>query len=85
MKILHTSDWHLGHMLYNESQEDAQQSMLSQITEIISEKQPDVLIISGDVYDTTQPSASVQQLLANAIVNAPNLGEHFARGHRFGG
>lgn len=68
MKILHTSDWHLGHMLYNESQEDAQQSMLSQITEIISEKQPDVLIISGDVYDTTQPSASVQQLLANAIV-----------------
>ena len=68
MKILHTSDWHLGHILHNESQEDAQQSMLSQITEIINEQQPDVLIISGDVYDTTQPSASIQQLFANAIV-----------------
>lgn len=68
MKILHTSDWHLGHILHNVSQEDAQQSMLSQITEIISEQQPDVLIISGDVYDTTQPSASIQQLFANAIV-----------------
>ena len=68
MKILHTSDWHLGHVLYNESQEDAQQSMLIQLTGIIREHQPDVLIISGDVYDTTQPSASIQQLFANAIV-----------------
>jgi exonuclease SbcD len=68
MKLLHTSDWHLGHVLYNESQEDAQQSMLIQLTGIIREHQPDVLIISGDVYDTTQPSASIQQLFANAIV-----------------
>jgi exonuclease SbcD len=68
MKILHTSDWHLGHILYNESQEDSHQSMLSQITDIIINQQPDVLIISGDVYDTTQPSASIQQLFANAIV-----------------
>ncbi len=68
MKILHTSDWHLGHILYNESQEDAQRSMLSQIADIIREQQPDVLIISGDVYDTTQPSAGIQQLFANAIV-----------------
>ena len=68
MKILHTSDWHLGHILYNESQEDSQQSMLDQITDIIINQQPDVLIISGDVYDTTQPSASIQQLFANAIV-----------------
>ena len=68
MKILHTSDWHLGHILHDESQEDAQKSMLSQITDIIREHQPDVLVISGDVYDTTQPSASIQQLFANALV-----------------
>lgn len=68
MKLLHTSDWHLGHVLYNESQEEAQRSMLIQLTDIIREQQPDVLIISGDVYDTTQPSASIQQLFANVIV-----------------
>jgi len=69
MKILHTSDWHLGHILHNESQEEAQQDMLRQITTIVSREQPDVLIISGDVYDTTQPSAAIQQLFANSIVN----------------
>lgn len=68
MKILHTSDWHLGHMLYNDSQEDAQQDMLKQIVEIVRAEKPDVLIISGDVYDSTQPSAGIQQIFANAIV-----------------
>ena len=69
MKILHTSDWHLGHFLYNESQEAAQLDMLNQIAEIVAVQQPDALVISGDIYDTTQPSASVQQMFANAIVN----------------
>lgn len=68
MKILHTSDWHLGHVLYNESQEEAQKNMLDQLADIVAEHQPDALIIAGDVYDTTQPSASVQQLFANALV-----------------
>lgn len=72
MKILHTSDWHLGHILHNESQEEAQQDMLKQITEIIRKNEPDVLIISGDVYDTIQPSASIQQIFANSIVEMHN-------------
>ncbi|MBR5716710.1 MAG: exonuclease subunit SbcD [Bacteroidales bacterium] len=69
MKILHTSDWHLGHILYNDSQEEAQKDMLRQIANIVNEKKPDVLIIAGDVYDSTQPSTSVQQMFADAMVN----------------
>ena len=42
--------------------------MLHQIANIVSEHQPDVFIISGDIYDTTQPSASIQQMFADAIV-----------------
>ncbi len=72
MKILHTSDWHLGHILHNESQEEAQQDMLKQMAEIIRKNEPDVLIISGDVYDTIQPSASIQQIFANSIVEMHN-------------
>lgn len=68
MKILHTSDWHLGHILHNNSQEDAQQNMLGQITGIVRAQQPDVFIISGDIYDSTQPSATVQQMFADALV-----------------
>lgn len=68
MKILHTSDWHLGHILYNQAQDESQQAMLEQIEAIVSQERPDVFLLSGDVYDTTQPSASVQQMLANALV-----------------
>ena len=68
MKIIHTSDWHLGHALYNYSREEEHADMLRQITQMVMEEKPDALIISGDVYDTMQPSTSVQTMLADALV-----------------
>jgi len=68
MKILHTSDWHLGHVLYGFPQDDQQKKMLDQMVELVKEHQPDAFLISGDVYDTTQPSASVQTMLSDALV-----------------
>ena len=69
MKILHTSDWHLGHTLYNFSREEEHADMLRQMTRIVEKEKPDAFVISGDVYDTMQPSASVQTMLANALVD----------------
>lgn len=68
MKILHTSDWHLGHVLYGYDRSEEQMSMLSQIERIIKDTQPDLMVLSGDVYHTSQPSAAVQTMFANAIV-----------------
>ena len=68
MKIIHTSDWHLGHSLYNYSREEEQADMLRQMTRIVEEEKPDAFVISGDVYDTMQPSTSVQTMLADALV-----------------
>ena len=68
MKIIHTSDWHLGHALYNYSREEEQADMLRQMTRIVEKEKPDAFVISGDVYDTMQPSASVQTMLADALV-----------------
>lgn len=72
MKILHTSDWHLGQIFHNYSREIEQQSMLDQITEVIKNEKPDALLISGDVYDTTQPSAAAQKMFADSIVGMHN-------------
>lgn len=69
MKIIHTSDWHLGHLLYNYSREAEQQSMLAQLAEHVRREQPDVLLLAGDVYDTTQPSTAVQRMLAEALIS----------------
>lgn len=68
MKILHTSDWHLGHMLYGYDRKEEQQSMLDQMVEIVRDNKPDAFILAGDVYDTPQPSAAVQTLLTKMIV-----------------
>jgi exonuclease SbcD len=68
MKILHTSDWHLGHVLYNYDRREEQLAMLDQMVELVREEKPDVFLLAGDVYDSTQPSASVQTLFSDALI-----------------
>lgn len=68
MKILHTSDWHLGHMLYNNERRVEQETMLEQMVDIVREQQPDVFLLCGDVYHTSQPSAAIQTMFTNALV-----------------
>ena len=68
MKILHTSDWHLGHTLYNYDRAEEQQAMLEQMVNIVEEQEPDVFLLCGDVYHTPQPSAAVQTMLSDGLV-----------------
>ena len=49
MKILHTSDWHLGHTLYNYDRSREQQAFLKQLTRIVAEEKPDAMVVSGDL------------------------------------
>ncbi|MFT5823222.1 MAG: exonuclease SbcD [Crocinitomix sp.] len=56
MKILHTADWHLGHRLHEQSQLEEQTLFLSWIEAFIVTEKIDVLLISGDVFDTGSPS-----------------------------
>ena len=68
MKILHTSDWHLGHTLYNYDRVEEQQAMLDQMADIVREQQPDIMLLCGDVFHTSQPSNAIQTMLSNALV-----------------
>jgi len=68
MKILHTSDWHLGHSIYNYDRTEEQTAMLQQMVKIVAQQQPDAFLLCGDVYHTAQPSAAVQSLFTEYIV-----------------
>ena len=68
MKILHTSDWHLGHTLYNYDRTEEQRLMLEQMTAIVAEEQPDAMLVSGDIYHTAVPSAAAQKLYTDSMV-----------------
>ena len=62
MKILHTSDWHLGHRLREHSQYYEQEKFLQWLIDFIRKEDIDVLLVSGDVYDTGYPSTQSQDL-----------------------
>lgn len=72
MKILHTSDWHLGHTLYNYDRTEEQMAMLEQMAEIVENHKPDLFLLCGDVYHTSQPSAAVQTMLTDGLVRIHN-------------
>lgn len=72
IKVLHTSDWHLGHTLYGYDRTEEQKQMLDQLNQIVAERQPDVLLVSGDVFHTSQPSATHQALFSEAIMKFHN-------------
>ncbi len=56
MKILHTSDWHLGQTFYNFNRENEFRSFFNQLHDIIKVEKPDAMLIAGDIFDTATPS-----------------------------
>ena len=69
MRILHTSDWHLGRQFHNVSLLDDQRHALEQMIAIIRERQVDVVLVAGDIYDRSVPPAAAVELL-DATVHA---------------
>ena len=66
MKILHTSDWHLGRRLDNRSRLDEQEEVLCEIAEIAEREDARVILIAGDVFDTAVPPAEAERLFFRA-------------------
>lgn len=72
MKILHTADWHLGHRLHEQSQSEEQTLFLSWLEKAIVDEDIDVLLVSGDVFDTGVPSNQSLELYYNFLVRLNN-------------
>jgi DNA repair protein SbcD/Mre11 len=67
MRILHTSDWHVGKVLKGRSREDEHKAVLAEIIEIATREQPDLIILAGDLYDTASPNAVATKLVTRAL------------------
>lgn len=68
MKILHTADWHLGHRLHEQSQIEEQVLFLGWIENYIIDQKIDVLLISGDIFDTGSPSHQSSEMYYNFLI-----------------
>ena len=62
MKILHTSDWHLGRSLYGRNRYREHSAFLDWLLECINEQRIDALLVAGDIFDTATPSNRSQEL-----------------------
>jgi exonuclease SbcD len=62
LKILHTSDWHLGRALGEKKRYTEYESFLSWLCEIIDQEQINVLLVAGDIFDSGTPSNRAQEL-----------------------
>lgn len=70
MRLVHTSDWHLGQTLRNHDRSLEHQCFLDWLLEQLVERAADVLLIAGDVYDTVNPSAQSQRQLYRFLAEA---------------
>ncbi|MCK5133800.1 MAG: exonuclease SbcCD subunit D C-terminal domain-containing protein [Candidatus Sabulitectum sp.] len=62
MRILHTSDWHIGRKLYRRKRYDEFDAFLNWLEGTIHRKEVDALLVSGDVFDTSTPGNRAQEL-----------------------
>jgi exonuclease SbcD len=62
MRVLHTSDWHIGRTLYGRKRYEEFEAFLSWLAETIQQNEIDVLLVAGDVFDTSAPSNRAQEL-----------------------
>jgi exonuclease SbcD len=69
MKILHTSDWHLGHRWMEFSQYEEQKMFLDWLKIYIQEEEIEVLLVAGDIFDTGVPSTQSQKLYYDFLID----------------
>ena len=69
MRILHTSDWHLGQNFYGYDRGEEQSDFLRQLADIVHEQQPDALLVSGDIYHTAAPSSTAVGMYVKGMLD----------------
>jgi exonuclease SbcD len=70
LRILHTSDWHLGHTLHDLPRRHEHASFLRWLLAQLAAEQVDALVVAGDVFDTANPSAEAQETLYGFLADA---------------
>ncbi len=67
MRLLHTSDWHLGRSLHREGLLDAQSLFIDHLVETARAESVDALVVSGDIYDRALPPVDAVRLASDAL------------------
>lgn len=76
MKILHTSDWHIGRTFHGHSTLEHLRVVLAALVDEVREREIDVVLVAGDVFDSSMPSAEAFGVLSTALREIRGAGAH---------
>jgi len=74
VRILHTSDWHLGRSFHRVGLLDAQAAFIDHLVDVVRAERVDVVLVAGDVYDRALPGVDVVALLDDALARLAGTG-----------
>ena len=73
MKILHTSDWHLGQSFFTKSRKEEHQGFIDWLLQQVAAEQVDAVIIAGDIFDTGTPPSYAREMYNQFVVDMQQL------------
>ncbi|MFE9424889.1 exonuclease SbcCD subunit D [Kitasatospora sp. NPDC006697] len=73
MRLLHTSDWHLGRSFHRESLHEAQRTFLDHLVKVVETERVDAVLVAGDVYDRALPGLEAVALFDEALHRLADL------------
>lgn len=74
MRLLHTSDWHLGRSLHRADLRAAQSAFLDHLVETVRAEQVDAVLVAGDIYDRAVPPVDAVELCEDALLRLHDAG-----------
>ena len=74
MKILHTSDWHVGRTIRGRSRHQEHRTVLAEMLDVVEDEQVDLVVVAGDQFDTAVPSARSERLVWTTLLGFADRG-----------
>jgi len=69
VRLLHTSDWHVGKAVRGRSRADEHQAVLAEIVRVADDRAADLVIVAGDLFDTAAPTAESERIVYRALLD----------------
>ncbi len=76
MRVLHTSDWHVGKAIRGRSRADEHRAVLAEIAQLVLDEQADVVLVAGDLFDTSAPTPEAERIVYRALLDLTATGAH---------
>jgi DNA repair protein SbcD/Mre11 len=84
VKLLHTSDWHVGKTLRNRSRADEHEQVLAEIVALAAAEAVDLVLVTGDLFDTAAPAPDAERLVYRTLADLAGRRDGTGDGHAGG-